>query len=155
MNKMNLPAPFGAVTETPPIVQTAQAAPVAGQRRKRDDLVASDESEMESDDDAVPATSGKGASHRVDLSPLWRIPNWVCARVLRHVCHSPSSADRQPGGGGPTADHPRDAAHPRRSCYHTFTSCISVCPTNRRGPSPSRSPSPSPSRSPSPGSAVA
>src|SRR5262249_30017362 len=62
MNKMNLPPPFGPITETPPVyvaggsaVAAAASAPAPSPSPAgRDPLLASDESELESDED-VPA----------------------------------------------------------------------------------------------------
>jgi len=59
MNKMNLPPPFGTVTETPPLHVAAGTAtarePGAAGPVGRDPLLASDESELESDTDEPAA----------------------------------------------------------------------------------------------------
>ncbi|ORX97412.1 hypothetical protein K493DRAFT_350071 [Basidiobolus meristosporus CBS 931.73] len=51
MNKMNLPPPFGPVTATPPMLVEAEIIPEEKKAKPKDELVCTDESEIESSDE--------------------------------------------------------------------------------------------------------
>ena len=110
MNKMNLPPPFGPVTETPPLVTRAAPTsigaavgserapgPAPGRRRQRDELVASDESELDSDEES--AAQGPGPRRRRVDNPAIVAPPAVLPPRGDHAPSPWWTAERMPPDG--------------------------------------------------------
>jgi len=119
MNKMNLPPPFGAVTETPPLHVAAGAAAAAEAGAAgpvgRDPLLASDESELESDADEPVA---KRPAHARGRDAAVRNPAVVAPPPVVVVPAPPPTAGTKrarPAAEAQPAAPPAAAPHPAAS----------------------------------------
>lgn len=103
MNKMNLPAPFGQVTPTPPVLgQTTEETQITAPSSDDDRFMSSDESEIESDEEERE----KRAKERAEHAQRMAVAKPVTSSKKRHkVALHPSQPPTKKGRSVPSSKH--------------------------------------------------